>query len=168
MEVQNHAVRLGMWLFLGTEVLLFAGLFLGYTVYRWLYHQAFHEASKHLDLTMGTINTIVLITSSFTVALGYHAIKEGKVKACFNYLAFTILCAAGFLVIKYFEYAHKFHEGQLPGKFFTYTGFSDSRGANIYYSVYFLATGLHAFHVIVGAEHPGLADDAGARRQVLP
>jgi cytochrome c oxidase subunit 3 len=151
MEVQNHAVRLGMWLFLGTEVLLFAGLFLGYTVYRWLYHQTFHEASKHLDLTLGTINTIVLITSSFTVALGYHAIKEGKLKACFNYLAFTILCAGAFLVIKYFEYAHKFHEGQLPGKYFTYTGFTDVRGANIYYSVYFLATGLHAFHVIVGA-----------------
>src|SRR5215207_2771493 len=69
MEVQNHAVRLGMWLFLGTEVLLFAGLFLGYTVYRWLYHQTFHLASKELDLRLGTINTVILITSSFTVAL---------------------------------------------------------------------------------------------------
>jgi len=151
MATQNHASRLGMWLFLGTEVLLFAGLFLGYAVYRHFYHDTFKVASHHLNLVMGTVNTVVLITSSFTVALGYHAIKEGKVKACFNYLAFTILCAAAFLVIKYFEYAHKFHEGQLPGKFFTYTGFADSRGANIFYSVYFLATGLHAFHVIVGA-----------------
>src|SRR3954462_7931173 len=103
MEVQNHAVRLGMWLFLGTEVLLFAGLFLGYTVYRWLYHPAFHAASRELSLAMGGTNTVILITSSLTVALGYHAIKEGKVKACVNYLAFTILCAAAFLVIKYFE-----------------------------------------------------------------
>jgi cytochrome c oxidase subunit 3 len=151
MDVQNHAVRLGMWLFLGTEVLLFAGLFLGYTVYRWLYHHTFHLASKELSLALGGTNTVILITSSFTVALGYHAIKEGKAKACVGYLAFTIVCAAAFLVIKYFEYAHKFHEGQLPGRYFTYTGFEDSRGANIFYSVYFLATGLHAFHVIVGA-----------------
>jgi cytochrome c oxidase subunit 3 len=149
-EVQNHAVRLGMWLFLGTEVLLFAGLFLGYTVYRWLYHPAFHEGSRHLSLALGTTNTIILITSSFTVALGYHAIKVNKAKACVGYLAFTILCAAAFLVIKYFEYAHKFHEGQLPGRYYTFEGIT-SPGANIYYAVYFLATGLHAFHVIVGA-----------------
>jgi cytochrome c oxidase subunit 3 len=150
MEVQNHAVRLGMWLFLGTEVLLFAGLFLGYTAYRWLYHPAFRAASRHLSLALGTTNTIILITSSFTVALGYHAIKENKLKACVGYLAFTIACAAAFLVIKYFEYAHKFHEGQLPGRYYTYEEIHE-KGANIYYSVYFLATGLHAFHVIVGA-----------------
>src|SRR3954469_4420920 len=80
MATQNHAVRLGMWLFLGTEVLLFAGLFLGYTVYRWLYHPTFQAASPPPSLTLGGINTVVLITSSFTVALGYHAIKEGKAK----------------------------------------------------------------------------------------
>ena len=71
-----------MWLFLGTEVLLFAGLFLGYTVYRHFYHEAFHEASRHLDLWAGTTNTIVLITSSLTVALAYHAIKQNKTEAC--------------------------------------------------------------------------------------
>jgi len=154
MDVQNHAVRLGMWLFLGTEVLLFAGLFLGYTVYRWLYHQAFHEASRLLSLPLGATNTVILITSSFTVALGYHAIKEGKAKACFGYLAFTIACAGAFLVIKFFEYKHKFEVGELPGRYFTAGhDFSDAGrpGANLYYAVYFLATGLHAFHVIVGA-----------------
>src|SRR3954447_10692956 len=151
---QDGAVRLGMWLFLGTEVLLFAGLFLGYTVYRWLYHQSFHEASRLLSLALGTTNTIILISSSFTVALGYHAIKEGKTKACFRYLAFTILCAAAFPVIKFFEYKHKFQVGELPGRHFTAGhDFSDLArpGANLYYAVYFLATGLHAFHVIVGA-----------------
>jgi cytochrome c oxidase subunit III len=149
-DIQNHAVRLGMWLFLGTEVLLFAGLFLAYTVYRWLYHPAFQAASRELSLPLGTVNTIILITSSLTVALGYHAIKEGKAKKCVGYLAFTIVCAGAFLVIKYFEYAHKFHVGQLPGKHYTFTGIA-APGADMYYSIYFLATGLHAFHVIVGA-----------------
>src|SRR5579872_4484980 len=87
---QDHAVRLGMWLFLGTEVLLFAGLFLGYTVYRYFYHHLFHECSRTLDLSLGTLNTIVLITSSFTVAMGFHAIKQGKNKTCAALLAVTI------------------------------------------------------------------------------
>jgi cytochrome c oxidase subunit III len=148
-ETQNHAVRLGMWMFLGTEVLLFAGLFLGYTVYRWLYPGAFQEGSSHLDLMMGGINTVVLITSSLTVALGYHAIKQGQTKKCVALLAFTIACAAAFLVIKAFEYQHKFHDGLLPGKWFSNTEFQ-SPGGNIFFTVYFLTTGLHAFHVIVG------------------
>jgi cytochrome c oxidase subunit 3 len=148
-EIQNQAVRLGMWLFLGTEVLLFAGLFLGYTVYRYLYPQAFREASRHLDLSLGTLNTVVLITSSFFVALGYHAIKEGKPKKCVAWLGLTVVCALGFLVVKAFEYAHKFHTGMLPGKFYTYEGLQ-LPGVNIFYAVYFLSTGLHAFHVIVG------------------
>src|SRR5688572_20397827 len=148
-HVQNHAARLGMWLFLGTEVLLFAGLFLGYTVYRWLYHDAFKLGSQHLDLNMGTVNTIVLITSSFTVAWAYHAIKHNQVKKGAALLAFTIFCACIFLVVKYFEYAHKFHEGMLPGKWYTYAGIQEP-GINLFYSVYFLATGLHAFHVVVG------------------
>jgi cytochrome c oxidase subunit 3 len=149
MKVQNHAVRLGMWLFLGTEVLLFAGLFLGYAVYRWLYHPAFHEGSAHLDIVMGTVNTVVLITSSFTVAWAYHAIKHDEIKKGMRLLAFTIFCAAIFLVIKYFEYAHKFHEGTLPGKWYTYEGIQQP-GINLFYTVYFLSTGLHAFHVVVG------------------
>ncbi len=148
-DIQNHAVRLGMWLFLGTEVLLFAGLFLGYTVYRYLYPQTFHLASRDLNLTLGAVNTIVLITSSLTVALAYNAIQRGNAKRCVRLLAFTILCACAFLVIKGFEYQHKFHEGMLPGKFYTYEGLK-LPGANIFYAVYFLATGLHAFHVIVG------------------
>src|SRR5262245_17692840 len=148
-DVQNHAVRLGMWLFLGTEVLLFAGLFLGYTVYRWLYHPAFHAGSRELSLLLGTINTVVLITSSFTVAWAYHAVKHNEIKKGIRLLGFTILCACAFLVIKYFEYAHKFHEGQLPGRWYTFEGIREP-GINLFYAVYFLATGLHAFHVIVG------------------
>jgi cytochrome c oxidase subunit 3 len=147
--IQNYAGRLGMWLFLATEVLLFAGIFLGYTVYRWLYHDTFQAASRHLDLTLGTVNTVVLISSSFTVAWAYHAIKKGNAKLCVKLLGFTLVCAAAFLVIKYFEYAHKFHEGQLPGRYYSYEGLQ-LPGANMFYAVYFLATGLHAFHVVVG------------------
>ncbi|HVX95910.1 MAG TPA: cytochrome c oxidase subunit 3 family protein [Polyangia bacterium] len=146
---QDSAVRLGMWLFLGTEVLLFAGLFLGYTVYRNFYHEAFHEASRHLSLLLGTTNTIVLITSSLSVALGFHAIKTGNEKLCAAMLVFTILCAMAFLGIKSVEYADKFREGALPGKWYHFEEIT-APGANLYYTVYFLATGLHAFHVIVG------------------
>jgi cytochrome c oxidase subunit 3 len=148
-EKQDHAVRLGMWLFLGTEVLLFAGLFLGYTVYRHFFHEAFHEASRHLDLWAGTTNTIVLITSSLTVALAYFEIKRGNSGRCAALLVFTILCALAFLVIKAIEYHHKFEEGALPGQFYHFAEVT-APGANMYYTIYFLATGLHAFHVIVG------------------
>jgi cytochrome c oxidase subunit 3 len=148
-EQQDTAVRLGMWLFLGTEVLLFAGLFLGYTVYRHFYHHTFHEASRTLDLSLGALNTIVLITSSFTVAMAFYAIKNGKTRLCATMLVVTILFALTFLVVKSFEYAHKFHEGALPGKFYHFKEVTGP-GANLFYTVYFLATGLHAFHVIVG------------------
>jgi cytochrome c oxidase subunit 3 len=148
-EKQDHAVRLGMWLFLGTEVLLFAGLFLGYTVYRHFYHEAFHEASRTLNLAMGATNTVVLITSSLSVALAYHAIKHGQRKKCISLLVFTILCACAFLVIKAFEYEHKFAEGALPGMWYHFKEVT-APGANLYFTIYFLSTGLHAFHVIVG------------------
>jgi cytochrome c oxidase subunit 3 len=148
-EKQDHAVRLGMWLFLATEVLLFAGLFLGYTVYRYFYHEAFHEASRTLQLGLGATNTVVLITSSLSVALGYWAIKQGKTKLCAGMLVFTILCALIFLAIKSVEYRTKFEEGALPGQFYHFSEVT-APGANLYFTIYFLTTGLHAFHVIVG------------------
>jgi cytochrome c oxidase subunit 3 len=149
LDIQNHAVRLGMWLFLATEILLFAGLFVGYTVYRWMYHDAFKFGSGSLDLTMGTFNTVVLITSSFTVAWALHAVKENKTKLASGLLTFTIVCACIFLVVKYFEYHHKFEVGTLPGKWYTNKDITEP-GINIFFSVYFLSTGLHAFHVVVG------------------
>ena len=149
-EKQDYAARLGMWLFLGTEVLLFAGLFLGYTVYRHFYHDAFHHCSRALDIKLGTINTLVLITSSLSVALAYWGVKVGKIKLALGMLVFTIVCAGLFLVIKYFEYSHKFHVGELPGKWFTNAELIKYPGANLYFTIYFLTTGLHAFHVIVG------------------
>jgi len=149
-EKQDYAARLGMWLFLGTEILLFAGLFLGYTVYRHFYHDTFHHCSRALNITLGTTNTIVLITSSLSVALAYWAVKVGKKGLAIGMLVFTIICACAFLVIKYFEYAHKFEVGELPGKWFRAEELMQYPAANMYFTIYFLTTGLHAFHVIVG------------------
>jgi cytochrome c oxidase subunit 3 len=149
LEVQNHAARLGMWLFLATEILLFAGLFVCYANYRFLFPDAFAAASRELDLTLGTINTLVLITSSFTAAMAVHYAKEAKNKQVVVMFVLTILMACGFLVIKYFEYSHKFHVGQLPGPYYRYEGIQ-LPGVSLYFTVYFLSTGLHAFHVIVG------------------
>jgi cytochrome c oxidase subunit 3 len=149
-EKQDYAARLGMWLFLGTEVLLFAGLFLGYTVYRHFYHDTFHHCSRALNITLGTTNTIVLITSSLTVALAYWAVKVGKRNLAVGLLVVTIICACGFLVIKYLEYSHKFAVGELPGKWFHAEELMKYPAANMYFTIYFLTTGLHAFHVIVG------------------
>lgn len=149
LEVQNHAARLGMWLFLSTEILLFAGLFVCYAVYRYAFPEAFAESSRHLDLTFGTVNTIVLITSSLTAALAVHYAKEGKNKLVVWMFALTIAMAGAFLVIKGFEYSHKFHEGALPGPHYRMEAVQLA-GAPLYFTIYFLATGLHAFHVIVG------------------
>ena len=149
LEVQTHAARLGMWLFLSTEVLLFAGVFVLYGVYRFLFPEAWAAASRSLDLTLGTVNTVVLITSSLTAALAVHFAKEGKNKLVVIMFALTLVMALGFLGIKAVEYQHKFHEGMLPGPHYTYQGIQ-LPGVPLYFSVYFLATGLHAFHVCVG------------------
>lgn len=149
LEVQNHAARLGMWLFLATEILLFAGLFVCYACYRFLFPQAFAEASRMLSLQMGTLNTLILITSSFTAAMAVHYAKEGKNKLVATMFILTIVMAMGFLVVKGFEYHHKFVEGTLPGRYYHNTELT-LPGASMYFTVYFLATGLHAFHVIIG------------------
>jgi cytochrome c oxidase subunit 3 len=158
LEVQNHAARLGMWLFLSTEILLFAGLFICYGIYRFAFPDAFAACSRALDLSLGTANTVILITSSLTAALAVHYAKEGKNNLVALMFVLTIAMAGAFLVIKGFEYSHKFHEGALPGGHYTFNKFVfpdgtkgvDLPGAPLYFSVYFLATGLHAFHVIVG------------------
>ena len=149
MGQQEYAARLGMWLFIATEVLLFAGLFLGYTVYRWMYPQTYQACADLLSVPMGATNTVVLITSSFTAAWAYHAIKYNQIKRGLALLAVTIAFACVFLVVKYFEYAHKFSVGQLPGKWYSFEGLQ-APGANLFFAVYFLATGLHGLHVLIG------------------
>ena len=146
---QAHAARLGMWLFLATEILLFGGLFVAYAVYRSVFPEAFHEASRHLDQALGTINTVVLITSSFAVAAAIHYARHDRRKLVLACLAVTLLLAFAFLGIKSLEYLHKFQEGALPGKYYTYSEVQ-LPGASLFYTLYFLTTGLHAIHVLIG------------------
>ena len=148
-EQQSDAARLGMWVFLLTEVLLFGGLFCFYAIYRSWYPDMFYNAHRYLNVVLGATNTIVLITSSVTMALAIRSMQLGRQReAVYNLLA-TFSLAGMFLVIKYFEYAHKFHEGQLPGKFYTFTGI-EGTNPHVFFSVYFLMTGLHGLHVIGG------------------
>lgn len=149
LEQQNDSAKLGMWLFLLTEILLFGGVFVAYTVFRNWHHEMFVNAHKALDVRLGGINTVVLIVSSLTVALAIRDMQLGKKSRCMLNLGITIALAFVFLVIKYFEYAHKFHVGQLPGKFYTYTGI-EGTNPHVFFSIYFLLTGIHAFHILVG------------------
>jgi cytochrome c oxidase subunit 3 len=149
LDTQAHAARLGMWLFLATEVLLFAGLFLAYSLYRMLFPSAFAGASKLIETSMGALNTVVLITSSLTVALAYHYSRQGKGKVAAGLLVLTLLFGVTFLVVKYFEYSHHIHAGHLPGRYYSYPGLTVP-GAAMFWTVYFLMTGLHGIHVIAG------------------
>jgi cytochrome c oxidase subunit 3 len=149
LEQQNESAKLGMWLFLLTEILLFGGVFVAYTIFRNWNHEMFVNAHKQLDVTMGGVNTLVLIVSSLTMALAIRDMQLGKKKRCLINLAATIGLALVFLVIKYFEYSHKFHLGQLPGKWYTFTGV-EGTNPHVFFSIYFLLTGIHAFHILVG------------------
>jgi len=149
LERQNEAMRLGMWLFLATEILLFAGLFTGYAVYRFQFPEAFAECSRHLELTLGTVNTLVLITSSLTVALAIHYARSNRPRAAAVCLVITILFALAFLGIKAVEYTAHFHERSLPGKYYAFEEVKIP-GAAMFFSIYFLMTGLHGLHVIAG------------------
>ena len=146
---QHEASRLGMWAFLASEVMFFGGLFLCYTVYRYEYSEAFAQASHHLDVTLGTVNTAVLICSSLTMALAVRAAQVGKRRGQVAWLLATMLLGAAFLGIKAVEYAHKWHDGLIPGPSFAFEG-PWAPQARIFYSFYFVMTGVHAFHMIVG------------------
>ena len=148
-EQQRESAKMGMWLFLLTEILLFGGLFVAYAIYRSWNVEMFINAHRYLDVILGTVNTVVLIMSSLTMALAIRSIQLDDRKKAVRLLLVTLLLAAVFLVIKYFEYSHKFHLGQLPGKYYTFTGVE---GANphIFFSIYFAMTGLHGLHVIAG------------------
>ena len=146
---QEHAARLGMWLFLATELLLFGGLFTAYSVYRFLFSEAFAEASRHLSVAAGTINTVVLITSSLTVALAHHFAHHGKGRPAALLLLVTLAFAGVFLLIKAWEWSHDFQEGLLPGRFFHSTELT-ANGAPMFFTLYFILTGLHGLHVVIG------------------
>jgi cytochrome c oxidase subunit 3 len=149
LDQQREAATLGMWVFLATEVLFFGGLFAAYLVYRIWYPQTFGEASRQLDLTLGAINTAILITSSLTMAMGVRAAALGRRAALMVFLVLTMVFGAAFLGIKGYEYHMKFVEHLIPGAGFRFEG-PDPIHAQIFFSLYFAMTGLHAVHMIVG------------------
>ncbi len=143
----DEASKLGMWLFIFTELLLFGGLFLVYSIFRMQYPVEFRECSLELSVTIGAINTVVLLFSSMTVAMSMTAIQKNDMKKALLYIGVTLFCAAIFLVNKYFEWSGKFHHGLYPGS--ELMKLLD-RGHHLYFSLYFFMTGLHALHIIIG------------------
>jgi len=146
---QKEVATLGMWVFLATEVLFFGGLFATYAIYRAWYPEAFAAASHELDVALGTINTVVLITSSLTMALAVHAAQLGQRKLVLLFLAATMILGAVFLGIKSVEYYHKFVEHHVPGPGFQFER-EHFRHAQLFFSLYFIMTGLHALHMVIG------------------
>ena len=149
-KTQFDSGRMGVWIFLVTEILFFGGMFCAFAVFRSWYFEAFKEAHHHLDKVMGGTNTVVLICSSLTMALGVRSAQQSKKGLTALMLALTLAFAATFLVIKYFEYHHKFVDGLLPGAAFTAEGFKTGKDAGIFFACYFMMTGVHGVHVVVG------------------
>ena len=141
--------KLAMWLFLATEVLLFAGLFSTYGVYRYWYGEEFKLAAHKLSIPLGAVNTVILLFSSFTVAWSVDAIKRNLIKTTKVLLLITVLCGSVFLAVKYFEYSDKIHHGLFPSQL-AVDDLGLSKGKIIFFFQYFLMTGVHGLHVIIG------------------
>ncbi|MCC5913245.1 MAG: cytochrome c oxidase subunit 3 family protein [Balneolaceae bacterium] len=148
-DQQFDSSKMGMWVFLVTEILTFGGLFAAYIVYRSWYPELYLEASTELNAFWGTVNTAVLIGSSLTVAMAIRSAQLNQIKGLIINLWITIGLAVTFMVIKYFEYAEKFEKGILPGRYYSYDGLEHEK-ANIFFSIYYMMTGLHGLHVIIG------------------
>jgi cytochrome c oxidase subunit 3 len=164
---QDHAARLAMWVFLASELLLFAALFALYTSYRAMYPDDFARAAAHNNLAIGTINTFILITSSATVALALWAVRGGLQRLASGLLIFSIGCGVLFLILKGVEYAQHFRAGIYPG-----VGFHSAEltgpGARLFFTLYYLITGLHAFHVVAGLAVLGWLLEGSLRGRFAP
>lgn len=156
MSSNEHAVhvhrddigsRMGMWLFLFTELLLFGGMFILYAVYRYNNPEAFHLAAKELNTIIGTFNTAILLTSSLTMALSITAIQRNNKNLSIFFQLLTVLLALGFMVNKYFEWTAKFHHGIYPG---SDQLLARDSGEILFFGLYYVMTGLHGLHVIIG------------------
>jgi cytochrome c oxidase subunit 3 len=150
-EVHVHrddiGARMGMWLFLFTELILFGGMFIVYSVYRFTHQEEFHLAAQELNTIIGTANTIILLTSSLTMAASIVAIQRSKRSLSLFFQTLTILLALFFMVNKYFEWTAKFHHGIYPG---SESLLNENSGQILFFGLYYVMTGLHALHVIVG------------------
>jgi len=150
-EQEFSSAKLGFWIFLCTELLMFGGLFVAFIYYRSLLPDTWVAASKTLSVPLGTLNTVVLIGSSFTMAMAIRSAMVNKQKQMMTYLVITLLAATAFMVIKLaFEWPPKFHHGTLPGIFYSYDGLEGLPKPHLFYSLYFVMTGLHGIHVLIG------------------
>jgi len=150
LEQQKESATLGMWLFLVQEILFFGGLFMAYMLYRWRDPQAFAAGSHELDITLGLVNTVILIASSLTMAMAVHSAQTDRNKALVRYLVATGILGLAFLVIKYFEYSAKWEHHLVPGPNFHFPELAIDGRAEIFFSLYFAMTGMHALHMVVG------------------
>jgi cytochrome c oxidase subunit 3 len=153
LEQQKEAGTLGMWAFLATEIMFFGALMTCYAVYRSMYAEGFAAGSNHENLWIGCINTCVLLVSSFTVVLAVHAAENGDNRGIIRYLWITIVLGALFVAIKGYEWTHLFHESLVPGANFDAEGLIAPHlrpSAEMFFSFYFIMTGIHALHMIVG------------------
>jgi len=155
LEAQTEAASLGMWAFLATEVLFFGGMFAAYIVYRSLFTRAFEGASNLLDIKLGTFNTAVLILSSLTMAMAVWASGKGRKNLIILFLVLTILLGSVFLGVKVVEYKQKFDHHEVPGPHFVVPLNEEThqplpRQSEMFFSLYFCMTGLHAAHMIIG------------------
>jgi cytochrome c oxidase subunit 3 len=158
-EQQRDASSLGMWVFLATEVMFFGGLFCAYLIYRQWYFGDFGAASKSIDATLGATNTAVLICSSLTVVLAVWAAQTARRTLLIGMLGITMILGLAFLGIKAIEYKDKFEEHHVPGGSFSFDHvpipghpgqYANPHHAEIFFSLYFVMTGLHALHMIIG------------------
>jgi cytochrome c oxidase subunit III len=172
MEQQREAGTLGMWVFLVTEIMFFGGMFLAYTLYRWSYPWSFASASNHLDITLGAVNTGVLILSSFTMAMAVYFTQNGKPRPQVTCLVLTLILGLTFLGIKAKEYHDKYEDALVPGHIIPSRPFGPAvqeegqppdhhklhllgnatvKQVEMFYWIYFAMTGMHALHMIIGA-----------------
>jgi cytochrome c oxidase subunit 3 len=160
-EHEYDATKFGTWTFLLTEMLMFGGLFVGYILFHEKYPEMFHAGSRFLDWRLGSLNTVVLLASSLSMALSIHYAQHNDKKKTLFTLYFTLICAGVFMMVKYFEYAHKIHLGLLPGALFNPHGhgpeveealnyLKEYPNLGQYFSFYFCMTALHGSHVIIG------------------
>jgi cytochrome c oxidase subunit 3 len=172
MEQQREAGTLGMWVFLVTELMFFGGMFLAYTLYRSMYPAAFASASNHLDIKLGTLNTVVLIMSSFTMAMAVYFTQMGRQRRQVICLVLTLLLGLTFLGVKGVEYYDKYEDRLIPGHLIPGRSFdpevqkegeppdhhklhllpgATKDNVEMFYWIYFAMTGMHALHMIIGA-----------------
>ena len=147
LEQQRDAARLGLWLFLATEFLFFGGLFMAFAVYHLVYPVGFAAAGKETNLLCGSLNAAILLTSGLTMALGVQALQTGSSKSSVSWMLATFLLGAAFLGVKGMEYADDIHKHLVPGGHFA---FPNQPGGQIYFWLYWIMTGLHALHLVIG------------------